>query len=325
MKTILTLLILSFQFAAAQYIPARTKTVFNSFVEKPSIQWSAYVNDTATIPQLNTLIIQRFESGKIKGIHPVENAVIAENDLQNYGYDELMQLFGDEVIIPVYDSTGNKTSDKSMTAINFTNAFSNAVTEFYQIIYFEKGKLHSYITRISPERDVITPGGTLLGSVESISFCVNKKYDQQQKRKDKVIALGKTQKTFAVDSLPQYDMLKSVYNRNIIGAIWPDVITGKIKMYEIGAPEPMTNANITSGIYKGSSTVMVPLYDSTGSLMGTKAMGGELTAASFDKITLIEDWYYDETKDIILCKIPEAVIFKNTSEDHPAILFRLQF
>ncbi|MFN0081862.1 MAG: hypothetical protein ACKVOM_05040, partial [Ferruginibacter sp.] len=57
------------------------------------------------------------------------------------------------------------------------------------------------------------------------------------------------------------------------------------------------------------ATVSVPVYDSVGNLFGNRLISEEINAGSFDKISITQQWYYNDTKNIVYCLIPEAYLF----------------
>lgn len=270
--------------------------------------WAAYANDTASFTGtgFTEKLFVAYERGKIRGIIPLENGTAGEDRLLYRNAKELEHL-----LAPGADTlyTGEAMEIQTKTA-KLSERFANAVFELYRILYIRNGILRSYITRISPKTTLVTSNGIALGLLESVSFAVNKKYRAKLRSAGKMNYLGKITSTFVADSIPAQQRLKETFGRNIIETLWPHVISGKISVYAGTGKEKITPAQLSAGNYPGAELIQVPVYDSTGDLIGNRSMYYELNAGSFDKISITEEIYYDVKRNIVLSKIPELLLYK---------------
>jgi hypothetical protein len=161
--------------------------------------------------------------------------------------------------------------------------------------------------------------------VEAVSFALNPKYNTVAGPQDHIIYLGATEKTIYPDSIPFYDRLKETYGRNMIAALWPSIESGRIAVYNLESKVKISKANFIEGDFPGGESIQVPVYNDAGELIGNRTLYQAPKPSGFDRITLTEKWYYDETKNIIIAKIPEAVIHPRAEPDRPHLAFRLVF
>ena len=129
-----------------------------------------------------------------------------------------------------------------------------------------------------------------------------------------------------MDSVPFYDRIKETYGRNLIAAIWPYIESGRITVYGTAKIEKINRANFISGDFAGGESVQVPVYNDNGDQLGTKVIFQQPKPAWFDRIVIKANWYYDETKNIILCNVPEATIHRRMeAETRSPLSLRLIF
>ena len=206
----------------------------------------------------------------------------------------------------MYDSLGNQIFARN-EIINDPGPLG--IINFYQILFVEKGKLLSYISRVSPLKNIITPSGVRLGQSEYFSTALNLYPSSQKSKKDKIIFLKTTTTTISVDSINKNDRLKETFGHNLIETLWPYIVSKKISLFNVASNQPTTLNQINNNNQLNLETVSVPVYDSLGNLFGSKLISEEITANSFDKISISQQWYYNDTKNIVYCIIPEAYLF----------------
>ncbi len=302
-----------FLFVAPQALfaqaPARgNKTDFNNFIEKSSVEWAVYANDTASFrgSGFTEKLLELYELGKIRGIVPLENGAAGEDHLMYRNSTELAQL-----LTPAPDTfyNGESIEIKNRTK-KLSELLANPVFELYRIFYIQNGLLRSYITRISPKTPVVTSSGIALGLLEPVSFAANKNYQPKTRTAEKMMYLGKISRIISPDSIPEYDRLKETYGRNMIETLWSNVMSGNISVYVGAGKEKIAPDQLISGKYPGGEMIDVPVYDNMGNQSGTRTMYNELSPASFNKVNIIEELYYDRSRNIITSKIAEVLLYR---------------
>ncbi len=325
-KTLLLFLIVYSNRAAAQIAMITGKSSLNNFIEKTSVEWAAYSNDTATLPAFTAQLLGKFITGKIKGMVPAEQGTTAENNPKWLTPKEL-----ENILVPATDSMYGDNQIKQVRrdpATDLPKVFERPVTEFYQILYIENGKLRSYISRVSPKTEVYTSTGLYLGRRESVSFCMNTKYNAVAGKNDRLLSLGKFTKTIYADSLSSYDMLKVLYSKNLIATLWSGIFANQISVFLPNGKDRIIPTKLLSGDYPGADQINVPVYDSTGNPVGNRVIKSELNMQSFVRADITEELWYDETRNIVIYRIPELMLFKKTytsSGEELVPAFRLVF
>ncbi len=296
-------------FGQANFHPE--KTGLNDFIEKSPVSWAVYVNDTSSIFHdiLEKQILPKYISGEIKGFAPVDNGDTAEDHLHLRNFGELVSL--KYTADTVYEDGGYKI--KNDFSKNVADTILTSPVFFHEIIYTEKGILKSYTSRISPWLPIYTMSGFLIGRGELVSFCLNKKYNNSIS--SRCIYAGRTKKMIVADSTGKAERLKEHYGMNIIDVLWPYMMKGDLPVYSAVTNESLSPGNILSGRIPGGDSISVAV-DETDSVPGHyRTLYIELTARSFDRIEITQDRYYDPKKNIVLCEIPEAVLYTKTAEE----------
>ncbi len=294
------------------------KTNFNKFVEKPNIEWAMYRNDTLQTdkPDLRDMLLTKMREKKIKIFAFEISGNISENNLgikkANYTTDDLDHA----QLIPMFDSLGQEIPSHIQVP---TDPGPSGIVSLHQILYVENGQIKSYISRVSPLKNINTSSGNFLGRTEYFSTALNTNPTSNKSKKDKIIFLKTTTTAIAIDSIDKNNRLKETFGHNLIETIWPYIVSNKISLFTAASNQPTTILKINNNNQLNLETVVVPVYDSLGNLFGTKLISEEITANSFDKIALIQQWYYNDTKNIVYCIIPEAYLFlKTTRKEIPA-------
>ena len=294
----------------AQYTQKIVATPLNSFARKSSVAWAVYAKDTVGFynPDLPALLISDLRNGKLKGFIPVEYGIEEERKFSPLSAKAIDSFF----ISPLldYDAQGiaKIDADTKYSENNLAKEFAASPMALYQILYSSDGKLFSYISRVSVTKQIITPSGINYGNAELLSFAINKNYHYSSKEKN-LVYLGQTMRTYLVDSFPKHDRLKETFGKNPTETLWPYVLSGKIAAYPVTGGERILPSDIDSAVIK--EFIYVPVYDSTGNLISTNRIVPEADPSTFNKIMLLQKWYYDKKKNIVICKIPELTVYKN--------------
>ncbi len=319
MKGVLIFFLLQSSNIFAQNYYTIDKTPFNKFVEEKEIEWAIYRNDSLLIdnPDLRDLLIQKAKTKKIKVFHAIEAGNVAENNIQ-YFFDKDYSNIG-------FDNTMQEpyTNDEGELTITLNKKRKLDLLEpkgelwVTQILFIKNGLLYSTINRVSPRLHVVSTSGIILGKSEYFSTALNKNYTTHFPKKDKIIYLKQTSTELFVDTIKKDNKLKEMYGHNLIETLWPYIESDKIKCFTVPENKATTINEIEKNNLLNLQTILIPMYDSIGMLAGTKLIRTEIKAAIFDKISIAQEWYYNETKNIVFCKIPFAIItvMKNNSSE----------
>ncbi len=294
--------------SSAQTNSPTSKTNFNKFIEKPSIEWAMYHNDTLQTdsPDLRDILITKMKEKRIKIFAAEIAGNINENNISNKKTSYDLAKLDDIQTISIFDSMGNEVATNN-TIIKDQGPVG--LLNVYQILYVENGKILSYTNRVSPLKNIITPSGVFLGIAEYFSTALNKNQHTQKSKRDKIIFLKSNIITLVIDSINKNDRLKETFGHNVIETLWPYIISNKISVFNVASNHPTTINQINNRNQLNLATVSVPFYDSLGNLFGHKLIADEIDAGSFNKISITQQWYYNDTKNIIYCHIPEAYLF----------------
>ncbi|MEX0637057.1 MAG: hypothetical protein WD135_09840, partial [Ferruginibacter sp.] len=151
-----------------------TQQPYVQFVEKYSVKWAAYANDTFRFSELNLNLFLRNQL--------VSNNI--EAHLTNYDNNTQIKVTIDSVkerispnkILDEIDSNGNVVS-KMLIVPNqlyddrYFNQFTNNLVDIQQVIYVKHGRLRSHIAWLSPMYFVVTSMGTELGISNAFQTC----------------------------------------------------------------------------------------------------------------------------------------------------------
>ncbi len=310
MRGVLVFFLLQSSNIFAQNYYTIDKTPFNKFVEEKEIEWAIYRNDSLLIdnPDLRDLLIQKAKTKKIKVFHAIEAGNVAENKIQYFLDKDYSNIGFDNTLQEPY------TNDEGELTITLNKKRKLDLLEpkgelwVTQILFVKNGLLYSTINRVSPRLNVVSTGGIILGKSEYFSTALNNNYTTHFSKKDKIIYLKQTSTELFVDSIKKDNKLKEIYGHNLIETLWPYIESDKIKCYTVPENKAATINEIEYNNLLNLQTILIPMYDSIGMLAGTKLLRTEIKAAIFDKISISQEWYYNETKNIVFCKIPFAII-----------------
>jgi hypothetical protein len=287
------------------------KTDLNKFVLEKDIEWAIYKNDSLFTdePDLRKMLIDKAIAKKIKIFYPRLEGSNSENKIEfidTSDYEFIEYGYGG-CELPVFDENGNITSPlKAKAKIDFTEL--EGQLGLSQILYSKNGILYSHINRISPIINILTAQGVSFGKANHFSTALNTKLKNFNSKSDKIIFLKKSTTEFYVDSLKKENKLKEMFGRNIIETLWPYIENNKIALYCVPENKKTTLTEINSENLLNLQTVNIPMYDSIGNLSGTKQIVNEAIPTIFDRIRITQEWYYNETKNIVFCKIPDAIL-----------------
>lgn len=288
MKNIFLILILFPGFLSAQSIYDKGRSDQNKFIEKSSIEWAVTADDTllSTAPDLREMLINKALAGEIKLLPP-----------------------------PLGLTQPELNPDKAKEIIADANA--KGLVNVRKILYLKNGRLLSYIYSVSPLVSVTTNSGMYLGRGELFTTAENSGNKTKFKKKD-LVFITADKKEFYIDSVPKTERLKETFGRNLLETLWPYVLSGKIEVYNAVSKQKLSIEQIRSGNIFGSE-VAIPVYDSAGNLKTTSPIYSILSPEFFGKITIIQKWFYNSKKNILINTIPEILLYKYDNTSYPLL------
>jgi hypothetical protein len=299
-KSLTIILLLSVNISFAQVKPQPTQ--FDKFVSRSKIEWAAYASDTFNFDHagLNNLLLERMMKKKIKGSLPIASRTDDINSIKYLPMDSIDRYFhyGTD---PVPAETIMPKTDRSKFNL----------TEVTQILYVEKGRLKSYIPFVTPTLPVFLSSGNYLGERFYFNTCYNYKYCKKPRKESKLIFLSKTKRMIALNAVEQNDKLKEMYGKNLLEALWPQIMNDEIAIFTPDnsrkiKPEELNNS------FSAGGHVLVPLYDSTATVYKYEVAGLSAGVKGFTNIELIQDWYYDAERNKVTNIIREALLYART-------------
>jgi hypothetical protein len=311
MRYMLFFFVLATSSVSAQDYEQGQKTELNKFVLEKDVEWAIYKNDTLFTdePDLRKMLIDKAIAKKIKIFYPRLEGSKSENKIEFIGTAdyEFIEYGHATLDLPAFDENGNITSPlKAKAKIDFTEL--EGELGLSQILYSKNGMLYSHINRISPMINIRTAQGMFFGKTNHFSTAFNTKLKNFNSKSDKIIFLKKTSTEFYVDSIKKENKLKEMFGHNVIETLWPYIQNNKIALYSVPENKKVNLHDIKTENLLNLETVNVPMYDSIGNLSGNKLVFTEIIPTIFDRIRITQEWYYNETKNIVFCKIPDAIL-----------------
>jgi len=309
MKQLTAIFALIGHLSMAQLPSEQKSTPFDKFILKPEIEWAAYVNDTIRFenPNLNKLLLLRLSKNQVKASLPVGYGSDEASRIKYQSLKEIDQIKFGKMMVPEYDSNGNLIRTLTVSAKHIdTAAFT--LTQLIQVLYLEKGQLHSYVPWVSPMIPVYTSTGILLGNGNYFSSCFNYNYNYRPAKENKNTWLMKTSRKLRVDSLDDRSKLKELYGRNLVLSLWPYIINGKIGIREYATKRKLSPKDINTDLVN-LEKIVVPVYDLNGNVTGEQYVINDLYPSDFTLVELVQDWFYDQAKNIVYSTINEVILF----------------
>lgn len=290
-------------------------TQFDKFINQSKIEWAAYVNDSFYFNKagLNDLLINRLEKKEIKASLPVSPRS-KEADNINYlakdSIDKIILTPGHKVT-PIYDSNGNVI--KLGWFQKNDNASIYNITEVTQILYIEKGQLKSYVPWVTPTLPLFMSSGKYLGESYYFNTAYNFKYNYRHRKRNNIVFLEQTNKKLKLKPADAANALKELYGKNLIETLWPYVLENKIDLFSVRDNKLINPADLVnnSGF---TDNILVPLYDTASTIYKYEIEAKSITPKDFSDVVLIQDWYYNESKNIVFNKIKEMYLYISRPE-----------
>ncbi len=278
---------------------------------------------------LSELLRTRFEKGEIKASLPITIASDLQNKPLFYSKDELDgRMFNPHPML--FDSVGNSMpAPKNIVPVNLFDSFSYNAVDIFQLFYIEKGVLKSYVPFVSPKMSVTTSSGIFLGCSNYFSTGFNYSAHYKPRQSSKVIFISQTKKMILQDSMYWSGKLKELYGRNLIRTLWPYIMNKKLDIISPGSNSKLAIEDIIKDIAL-NDPARNPSYDEMLLMNIINPYTEKLTQSYITSLEVVQDWYYDQTKNIVFNKVRELHVimrpWKTGDEGKaPAAVFKILF
>lgn len=323
---VIFLLINQVSFAQTRNYP----TQFDEFIIRPKIEWAAYASDTFNFSKtgLNNLLTQRLVNKEIKASLPFESRTVAANQINYVSYDTIHENHFRDIYppVPVLDSLGNIVEYKMQIPEIDISTF--IITEVTQILYIENGSIKSYIPWVTPALPVHLSTGVYLGESFYYNTAYNFNYNYKSRKRNKVIFLKQTNKKIKLVAADTHNQLKLMYGKNLIETLWPYILQNKIEVFSVDSNKIADPAELDNR-FSFTQPVFVPFFDSVNRVTAYKVENNALELQKFSDASLVQDWYYDATKNIVFNKITALYLYINSyikeDEKKPEPVLKLVF
>lgn len=320
---------------------------FDRFTQSPEIEWAGWRTDTFHFTSINLseILRKKYNQGTIKVCMP--DAMVNFDPCCIHYASTCEIKWGSQcnADIPIFDDSGNvvkkpteeQKRDNELipeNELNDSSVFN--VLEIPQLLYFENNRLKVFIPFVYTKRSIITSGQINLGPALLFATCFNFKRKQTAGKRDKIIPLQQTTKRINIDSIfigYEHYQVKEMYEKNIAKMLWPLISNESPNVYSAVNGSKLSMNDLNNLLNQGEK-IVVPVYDSTGNITASEYFfKSTLSPAVFKEIEITQQWYYNETKNIVYCFIPQIILyaplFKNgTYEAAPSpvvtILFKNQ-
>ena len=283
-------------------------TRFDKFINRPEISWAAYANDTFDFDNanLNNILLERLIKKKIKATLPAESRTVTANSIKYVRYDSIFNsYFRDKnPVIPVIDSEGEVVEYVKAVPTIDTSTFR--LTEITQILYVVNGILKAYIPWVTPTLPVYISSGKYIGESFYFNTAYNYKYNYKHRKRHDTIFLKQTSSALVTNS--NETLLKELYGKNLVEVIWPFVLNNTITAYSMPDNKKVDPGNLDMFL-KNDFPMILPLYDSINRVFRYDTFIRPLKPKDFTDIILVQDWYYNKTKNIVFNKVRELHLF----------------
>lgn len=334
MKNSLTLLLLFIGAVcnAQLYYEQKRLTQFDTFINRPSVEWAAYANDSIrfTNPNLSEILVKRMEKGEIKSASPFSYGSPSLDTIVCTNRSDNEKMFDPGLPGDIYDSLGNIVNPGLPVKIaSKIDSITYNLTWVTQVLYIENGSLKSYIPFVSTAFSFRTQGGQLIDIARYFNSCFNFKYSSKNSVNNKIIFLKQTKRKMVIDSILKTNILKQLYVRNLLETIWPYALKGKCPVYSVETGEKIDPGKLDNFILSNDS-VRISIYDSLGNEIAAKYRNEHPILFYIPTIEIIQNWYYDLKNNLVFCKIPYIFLYARREltakeENEPSPVLKIVF
>jgi hypothetical protein len=335
MKKILFILFICLSNSCFAQLPVDGATLFDSFIKKAGIEWALYNMDSIHFKEknLSELLRTRFTKGEIKASLAILNAGQLNGKPVLYSKDEIDHRLFHPHDMPMYDSLGNiikqSTGQENSIPSNLFDSTSYNAVDIFQLFYIEKGVLRSYVPFVSPKMSITTSTGIFLGCTDYFSTCFNYSHRYKPRSGNKVVFLSQTKKMVLQDSMYWSGKLKEFYGRDLVRTLWPYLLNKKLAIADVETNKKLAIEDIIKDVALNDPS-RNPNYDSMLLANIISPYTEHLTLSYITSLQVVQDWFYDQTKNIVFNKVLELHVYMKPrkTEDEgkaPTAVFKILF
>ena len=287
---------------------------FTGFSESKKVRWAAHFTDTVRfkITNLSLLLRQKLNQGLIKAgtvawdeTIKVNKNVSKETIENNIAPNQTSQLTNESGAVI---ATVKEAEDPLLSSKYFDDDIKDLV-EIAQVLYVTRGKLKSVVTWVSPKYYVHTSWNQKLGMANAFSTAFNYYRKVSSRLMRQSINLGSTSIVLVPDSLRSVKMIKQLYEHSLLKELWPMIAGDKFKMMKIDSAQSIFFIQLNQSLL-GQAAAPVPVYDEEGKLGSYYTLSPQpLTAASFPKLVVEQEWYYHSKKNRLSARPTSLVLY----------------
>ena len=307
-KTLTVIIILAGNISIAQSPTEQKATQFDKFINRPEIEWAAYINDTIRFEKtnLNKILLERLAKDEIKASLPAGSGNEEANHIRYQKKKEIDRIKFHVNEVAAFDSEGNMIGVKYVVPRFDTASFT--LTHATQILYVEKGRVKSYVPWVSAMIPVVTSSGIYLGDGDYFSSCFNFQFNYIAGKQNKIRFLAQSRRMLSLDSFDIRSKLKELYGRNLVQSLWPYILKNRFVLFDVGKNN-ILKAEELDFYLVNEQKITVPVYDVDGNVTGSKPVSQPLSPDVFTKAELIQNWFYDQTRNIVFNYCMEMILY----------------
>jgi len=222
----------------------------------------------------------------------------------------------------------DKFPDRDLTKdqINYILKDSLKTINFHEIFYLNNYSLSCQIISAAPSTNYTTAAGISLGMQDIFYCCKSSKNSLTITNSKDLIHLKRIDRNLNFDSIESSKLVKQTYGLNLVQSIWTGASHGNIKLLDTKTNKIIPSNNVLNYSYLDS--VQVPVYDSTGSIVGHTKQPGQAVFPYklINSIQFVQDFYYDTKRNVFLTTISNCFFFvKNWDEANSVLQIEKRF
>lgn len=286
------------------------ETPFNKFIKQPFVEWAIAAHDTISfdVPDFSTMLLNKIKKGQLKISDVLEPGTQGEAHVRLKSQNSADSIFlSDPALITDVGEQG--ISKWIFQKDRIYDQLKSSPFYVSQVFYIAGGKLKSYVPYISPTAaHFVTSTGLELGSIRFFTTAINFSYAFTSSPKDKIIYLTQTRREISFDSIPyQYYRLKETFGKDMIMALWPDIISDKSNMHLVSTGKRINSKEFLKGEWLEPAPL--DIYDSLGNKIGEKNVYPEVMPYAIKRIAITQSWFYNYTWNIVYNKISDIILY----------------
>lgn len=216
--------------------------------------------------------------------------------------------------------------DLTKDQINYILKDSLKTINFHEIFYLNNYSLSCQIISAAPSTNYATSAGISLGMQDIFYCCKSSKNSLTITNSKDLIHLKRIDRNLNFDSIESSKLVKQTYGLNLVQSIWTGASQGNIKLLDTKTNKIIPSNNVLNYSYLDS--VQVPVYDSTGSIVGHTKQPGQAVFPYklINSIQFVQDFYYDTKRNVFLTTISNCFLFvKNWDEANSVLQIEKRF